>query len=44
MKGMKQNVRRATRKEVDKDVVVTSSNRLESKLVRLPSGAVKRTK
>lgn len=44
MKPMTQKVRRATRKEVDKDVVVTSSNRLESKLVRLPNGMVKRSK
>ena len=44
MKGMSQKVRRATKKEVDKDVVVTSSNRLESKLTRLPSGAVRRAR
>ena len=44
MKGMRNNVRRSTRKEVEKEVVVTSSHRTESELTRLPSGAVKRVK
>lgn len=44
MKGMTASVRRSTRKEVTADVVVTSSNRLESELIRLPNGVVKRKK